>query len=98
MFSRSACFSISIRAVSIEDSFFSFDPSNLRLQKNAGITLDRETREFYEVVLELCDQVGNCCEQSISIRVTDDNDNDQSGGGSSTVIVYNTESKDKNIM
>ena len=72
------------------------DNGNMRLVKKRGVTLDRETKEFYQVELSVCDSEDtNCrnektCRQTVFIRVTDVNDNQQSDGGSSSILFFNT--------
>ena len=73
------------------------DNGNMRLVKKSGITLDRETKEFYEIELSVCDSDDTTCRnektcrQTVFIRVTDVNDNEQSDGGSSNILLFNTE-------
>ena len=58
------------------------------LRKPLGVSLNREAQEFYNVIFRVCDGQNNCCDQTVHIRVTDENDNGQSDGGVSIVDVF----------
>ncbi len=72
----------------MDTSVFSFSSSDNILRKIDGVSLDREAKEFYDIVFQVCDDNGNCCNQTVHVRVVDMNDNSQSDGGLSVVEVF----------